>query len=57
MEYPHLRLRHAFRKGKTTEGQISPFADFDWYMRKRYKIAKHIQTKFLNQINKLRTNR
>ena len=45
-----------YTKESTVE-QISPFADFDWYMRKRYKIAKHIQTEFLNQINKLRTNR
>ena len=32
--------------------QISPFADFDWYMRKRYKIAKHIQHEFVNQVKK-----
>ena len=29
--------------------------DFDWYMRKRYKIATQVQREFLNQINKLRT--
>ena len=42
---------------ESTAEQISPFADFDWHMRKRYKIAKRVQREFLNQINKLRINR
>lgn len=34
--------------------QISPFADFDWYMRKRYKIAAYVQREFTNKLSKLK---
>ena len=34
---------------------LSHGEDFDWYMRKRYKMAEHAKKEFFNQINKLRT--
>lgn len=43
------------QKNTDISGKISPFADFDWYMRQRYQISVHIKNDFLKQTQMLRS--